>query len=85
MLLFDFHCPQCNAVFEELVNSDAREAPCPSCHFAAAERQIGTPTIDPAPWVVGKHPSEPAIDKWARNRRRKIAQEKKDSGYVQTT
>lgn len=81
MLLFDFHCSLCDTTFEELVSSETREILCPNCHIPSAQRQISAPTIDPAPWVTGKHPSEPAVDKWARNRRRKIAQEKKDSAY----
>lgn len=81
MLLFDFLCPSCQHEFEELVPSDTREVPCPSCSFEKAERQISAPTIDPAPWVFGAHAMSPAIDKWDKNRRKKIAVEKKHSSY----
>lgn len=81
MLLFDFTCRACGATFEELVKSDAREVSCLSCSTGVADRQISAPTIDPNFLVFDRMDHRPAIDKWDKKRRKKIAQEKKHSSY----
>ncbi len=44
MLLFDFECPNCANVFEELVSTDKLTTPCPEC-ASEASRMISAPTI----------------------------------------
>jgi putative FmdB family regulatory protein len=44
-MLFDFRCPDCNSVFEDLVKPDIRSAQCPECGATAA-RMVSTPRID---------------------------------------
>lgn len=45
-ILFDFECPQCSRVFDDMVKPDVHSAPCPDCGVAA-KRLISTPRLDP--------------------------------------
>jgi putative FmdB family regulatory protein len=81
-ILFDFHCSKCDLTFEELVKQEDRESTCPSCK-GPATRQVSTPTIDPNFMVFDKSDHRPAIDKWDKKRRRKMAQEHKHSAFQQ--
>jgi putative FmdB family regulatory protein len=46
LILYDFECPQCGAITEDMVKSDVRQTPCPECG-SAANRLISTPRFDP--------------------------------------
>jgi len=53
MILYDFECPVCHAVFEEMAQMGDQEAVCPACS-ATAERLVslrGAHRPD-APWVA---------------------------------
>lgn len=43
MPMFDFHCPACGNVFEELVFGD-EIPPCPQCGEARTERRVSAPS-----------------------------------------
>lgn len=61
---FDFECPDCKAVFEEMISDDSMTLPCTSCK-GQADRLISSPRID---WRrMGLDPAFPsAYDKWAK-------------------
>lgn len=46
MPIFDYECPKCNCVFDEMVPIDGRdgEIQCPDCH-AVAKRLINSPAF----------------------------------------
>lgn len=66
MILFDFECPTCALVFEELVNKEKLTHECPECGSMAA-RIISTPRVDPRLGLSEDFPTMAA--KWERSRR----------------
>lgn len=46
MILYDFKCPECAQVFEELVKAGTTEAPCPDCEATAHKVMLKPPRID---------------------------------------
>lgn len=67
LILFDFECEGCRAVFEELVERDAPAgAKCPKCHQPNARRLISGTRIDRSLGVSTDFPS--LASKWERNR-----------------
>lgn len=79
-ILNDFLCSDCALLTESLEQHDTREVSCPECG-GKAFWQISAPTIDPNPFVFGESASSAAIDKWAKNRRKKITQEERHSSF----
>jgi hypothetical protein len=65
-MIFDFQCTSasCGKVFEDLVDSEVHELPCPACTENSV-RLISAPHID---WrKMGLDPAFPsASDKWAK-------------------
>jgi len=61
-MLFDFEC-KCGKVFEDLIDSQEKTAPCPDCKKKAV-RLISSPRID---WLhMGIDPAFPsAYERWA--------------------
>lgn len=45
MLLFDFECPECGNIFEELVGKEKLTCECPECGSFHAARMISAPRI----------------------------------------
>lgn len=35
MVIYDFECPQCGSIFEEMVDMGTKEHPCPDCGTAS--------------------------------------------------
>lgn len=75
MPLYDFQCSN-GHVNEELVKPDVRTIPCPDCE-ETAERLLSMPHIDWQAFVWGNNASEPAIDKWDKMRKKKMAIEQR--------
>lgn len=63
MILFDFECPKCLAVFEELVNKEKLTHDCPECGSEATRIISGT-RIDPKLGLSSDYPT--MADKWER-------------------
>jgi putative FmdB family regulatory protein len=40
MPIYEFHCEQCGAGFEELVRAEADLVPCPECHSEQTRRAV---------------------------------------------
>jgi putative FmdB family regulatory protein len=75
-MLFDFQCQNCNLLFEELVKSSKKKAPCPKCQ-ATAIRQISTPRIDRSAIALTKGASPESIAHFDRiHRERKAIEER---------
>jgi len=65
-VLFDFECPECGNIFEELVYRNVFRAKCPECDSKAV-RQVSAPRLDPRLGLDSSFPT--AVDKWERTRR----------------
>jgi len=74
MLLFDFECPNCGLVFEELVHKDNLVEPCPECN-AEASRMVSAPRIK-LDGCSGDFPG--AALKWEKIRRHNHTKSKED-------
>lgn len=62
LMLFDFECPACGNVFEDLIPSDGFHAPCPGC-TGNAKRLISAARLDVL--KMGLDPGFPtAYEKW---------------------
>lgn len=46
MILYDFKCPECAQIFEELVKAGVNTAPCPECKATACKVMLKPPRID---------------------------------------
>ena len=78
MFLYDFKCPVCSNLFEELVSPRATTTPCVTNNCkGTAERQLSAPNIDWRCFVFSKHSSEAAVDKWGNARKKKIEKEQR--------
>ena len=76
MPMYDYHCEECDDVFEALTRMEDRmNHPCPKCGNAS-HMKIGAPNIGLDP-ISGDFPG--ATAKWERNRKQKMAQEAKQS------
>ena len=62
MILFDFKCPECNHMFEELVKSGTAEAPCPKCEATAQKALVNPPRIDMLSMGSQHNATDSAID-----------------------
>ena len=66
MIIFDFKCPECNHVFEELVKSDTTQAPCPVCKATAHKALLTPPRIDRLGMGAQRNASPESIDYFER-------------------
>lgn len=75
LTMFDFNCASCDATFEDLVQPDIRELPCPKCG-ATACRQISPVRLDYAGMATQEgFPS--AADHFSRTHRERKAVEQR--------
>lgn len=74
-MLFDFECPE-HGLFEDLVNPDIRQAPCPRCGLTAS-RQLSAARIDHMKMAVSSSASPESIIKFDRAHRQQKAKEER--------
>lgn len=55
MPLYEFVCPACNALFEEILPADSPAPVCPQCGSKSVDRQISAPS----PLKKGAFPCPP--------------------------
>lgn len=76
LIFFEFRCSKCDTVFTKLIRSDVHEHQCPECE-GTGRRIVSAARIDWQAFVHGKNASQPAIDKWDKMRRKKMAIEER--------
>jgi putative FmdB family regulatory protein len=74
MILFDFECPNCGNIFEELVHKDKLTETCPECS-SEASRMISAPRVK-LDGCSGDFPGE--YLRWERIQREKVKKSKED-------
>lgn len=75
LILFDFECPS-HGTFEELVNSQETETPCPECGLNA-KRQLSAPRIGHMQMATSASASPESVAKWERAHRQQKAKEER--------
>lgn len=73
--MFDFECPE-HGRFEDLVQPDVREAPCPKCTLSAP-RQLSAFRINHMEMAVSASASPESLIKWERAHLQQKAKEEK--------
>jgi putative FmdB family regulatory protein len=76
LLLFDFRCKSCDAVFEDLAKSDVFQMPCPKCG-QSANRIISCPRIDKTAMALQEGATETSIKHFDRLHQSQRAKEEK--------
>ena len=76
LTFFDFVCSECAHKFEEMVQPDIQQAPCPQCGQNAV-RQISTPRIDRSAIALTAGASPESLAHFDRLHREKRAIEEK--------
>lgn len=76
-MLFDFKCPRCRRVFEDMIKPHVYATPCIKCH-ANADRQVSAPRIDKTALALTKGASPESIAHFDRiHRERKAIDDRK--------
>lgn len=76
MPIFDFKCPSCGSITEDLVKPSVKTIPCSNCG-AKADKQLAAPKVNWLAMGSGSNASPEAIIRFDRMHRQQKAKEEK--------